>query len=293
MILYQRVFFGSECDNRCFACEARDLEKGQSLSDLVGQIDALTHPENLELRGGEPTLHSDLAACVSYARKRGARRIKLLTNGRRLGETDLLINLLEQGCRFFEVKVEGARPEVHDAVTGVRGSFEQTLRGLENVAGLASPGQYGGAPYVAARISVTRTNLKDVVSTTALLSSVGVDRIILARKGADVPMGESALFVANALRVATLNRVWSVCEGFPPCLMQGCERHVAECFQPASTVGEKPEGCLRCDFALICSGPPEAYVAQRGMREFRPVSGSPFLEHLERLQKTRSAHVQQ
>jgi hypothetical protein len=293
MITYHRLFLGSECDNNCTVCPVRNDEKNRSLTGLIDQFDALLDAENIELWGGEPTLHKDLVSLIDYARSRGARRIKLVTNGRRLAEWDVLTNLVGKGCRLFEIKIQGSRPETHEAVTGVRGSFDQTLQGLQNLSTLSSSEEYGNSIYVGARVAVSRPNLEDLTSIVSLLISFGVDRIILARRGSDFLLGEAARMAANAMKVATLNRTWSVCEDFPPCLMKACEMHVAELIQPTSREGERPKGCRTCIYKDICAGPPQDYVRERGSREFRAVSSSPYLEDLNHLLEMRFFRAEQ
>jgi sulfatase maturation enzyme AslB (radical SAM superfamily) len=288
MISYQKIFLGSECNNACAECPARQEEKAHTLDDLMKQVDSADDPENLELCGGEPTLYEGLLSLIAHARSRGVRRIKLVTNGRRLCEWDLLTSLAGKGCRLFEVKIHGSSPQTHDAVTHVRGSFDQTVRGFQNLKNMLSSEKYVDAIYVAARVQVTRFNFEALTSTVALAVSLGVNRIILARTGIDLPISGAAQMVANALRVAALNGVWSVSEGFPPCLMKGSEMHLSELLQPALSNGKKPRGCTSCAYAHICTGPPEDYIRKRGPREFRPVSGSPYLEDVKRLVEIRS-----
>lgn len=293
MITYHRFFLGSECDNNCTVCPVRNEEKNRSLTELIAQLDVLPDPENIELWGGEPTLHKDLVSLISYARSRGARRIKLVTNARSLAEWDVLTSLAEEGVRLFEVKINGSRPETHDAVTGVRGSFDQTLQGLQNVSTLSRSDEHGNSIYVGARVAVCRANLEDLTSIVSLLISFGVDRIVLARRSSDFLLGEATRVIANAMKVATLNRTWSVCEGFPPCLMKAGEMHVAELIQPAFQEGERPKGCRGCAYKDICSGPPEDYVHEKGSREFRAVSSSPYLEDLRHLLNGGSLNAEQ
>lgn len=287
MVTYEKLFLGSQCNNNCIVCPARDEKKTHGLNELIGQVDALSNPENIELWGGEPTLHKDLLSLISLVRSRGARRIKLVTNGRRLAEWDLLKALVEDGCRLFEIKIQGSRPESHEAVTRVRESFDQTLQGLRNLSALSTSEEYGDAIFVAARVAVTRANLEELIPCVALLVSLGVDRIVFDRSGSDTPISDGSRMVANAMKVATLNRVWSVCEGFPTCLMIGCEIHVVDLLQPAGSHGKKPKGCLGCAYVDMCSGPPEDYVRKRGAKEFQAVSASPYLEDLKHLLKVR------
>ncbi len=293
MIAYQKLCLGPEANADCAPCPAREEEKSYDLRGLNNQVDALANPENIELCGSATTLLKDLLSLISRARARGARRIKFVTSGRWLADWDRLKELIDGGCRLFEVRIHGSRPETHEAITGQRGSFNQTLQGLQNLSTLSGSAEHEGAIYVAARVAVTRANLEDLIPTIALLASLGVDRIILARRGLDLPMTEAAQVVGNAMRVAALNRVWSVCEGFPPCLMKGSEMHVTELLRPAPSKAKKPKGCRGCTYIDICSGPPKGVAAQGGLRAFRAVSSSPYVEDVRRLLTMRSSHAEQ
>jgi len=292
MIFYRTISFGSACNNRCVGCEAEGDMTSPSLDGLIRQVDGLDNLENVAFLGGEPTLFSDLISLVSQIRARGAKRIKLVSNGRRLGDMDFLAGLVDAGCRVFEVKIEGSRPEVHEAVTGTRDSFGETLQGLENLGSLGRSAEYGDTLLVAARVGVTETNLGDLVPIVSLLTSFGVDRIVLACRSCDFSMADGAVMVTTAIKVATLNRTWAQSEGFPPCLMGGCERHVSELLDPRPRSGEKPKGCLKCDYEGFCGGPPARYLQERGPKEFRTVSGSSYLEDIRRLFAMRFAHGQ-
>lgn len=293
MIAYQKLCLGPEANADCAPCPAREEEKTYDSRGLNNQVDALADPENIELCGSATTLHKDLLSLISRARARGARRIKFVTSGRWLADWDRLKELIDGGCRLFEVRIHGSRPETHEPITGQRGSFNQTLQGLQNLSTLSGSAEHEGAIYVAARVAVTRANLEDLIPTIALLASLGVDRIILARRGLDLPMTEAAQVVGNAMRVAALNRVWSVCEGFPPCLMKGSEMHVTELLRPSPSKAKKPKGCRGCTYIDICSGPPKGVAAQGGLRAFRAVSSSPYVEDVRRLLTMRSSHAEQ
>ncbi len=292
MLTYEKVSFGSECNNRCMACPSTSEEETPRLNELVAQIDSLKNIENLELLGGEPTLHEDLLSLISYARKRGARRIKLVTNGRRLADADFLLHLVEEGCRIFEVKIYGSKPETHEAVTRVRGSLDETFRGLQNLGGISDSGGHEGDVYVGIRFGVTNTNLEDLVPAVALLISFSTDSIRFVRMGSGFPIVQAAQMVANAMKVASLNRVWSMCKGFPPCVMKGSETHLFELLQPMAFENDQPKSCCKCIFAKICTGPPEDFDG-KGLREFRAVSASPYSKDLEYLLKMRSVNAKQ
>lgn len=289
MISYHPICIGSECNNACSSCEAPPGPGFLDLKTLIQHVDRISALENVVLYGGEPTLHDALPDLISHLRTRGARRIKLVTNGRRLADDQAVLDLVRAGCRLFEIKLEGSCPEVHDAVTGKRGSFEQTMLGLETISGLAQSEQWRDGIFLAVRLGIRATNLEDVIGAVSMLASLGLDRIRLVRMGVDFPLSQGAFYVTNALRIATLNCTWTECEGFVPCVMKGCERHVVECLRTGLQKGDKPKGCARCDYEPVCAGPPEGYVARYGAREFRAVTGSVYIEDILRLRAMRCA----
>lgn len=290
MIRYQKIFFGSECDNACLGCPVRDRENRIDYPDLLAEVDALSDPESLELCGGEPLLHSHLLPFLAHAQDLGARRIKIVTNGRALAQEALLVRLVEAGCRLFEVKINGPRPEIHEAVTGAAGSFHLTMQGLENLVTLSRSERYNDAVYVAARVAVTRVNLEDLQSTVALLVSLNVDRIILSLRDNDLAVTQVAPSVADATKVATLNRIWAVCEGLPPCVMEGSEMHLAELLQPRRAPGKKRKECRGCAYRRICPGPEKDYIRRWGAGEFRSVSNSPYIKDVMNLLEINAGH---
>jgi wyosine [tRNA(Phe)-imidazoG37] synthetase (radical SAM superfamily) len=286
MITYHPIFLGSHCNNECIACPSRDREKTCHLNALfaqIDQLDGLADCQNVTLVGGEPLLYKGLFPLVTHARHRGAKRIKLVTNGRRLADRDFLERLLEEGGRIFDVKIWGSTAQTHDSVTGVWGSFDETMQGMNNLADLCSSQEYQGAVFVTASIGVTSTNMQDLTATMVLAASLGADRIVLARRGTDFPIAEGARIVSNVLRTATLNRVWSMCEG--------CEAHMAELLQPRIYPGDKPVACRTCACRDICSGPPEDYAGKHGTKEFVPVAVARYLDDVTHLARTLSAHA--
>lgn len=91
--------------------------------------------KGLTLTGAEVTLRSDLPALARRARDSGFEHVRIQTHGARLADQNYCRTLVEAGVDEFFVSVTAADPATHDSITGVPGSFEQTLRGLENLDG--------------------------------------------------------------------------------------------------------------------------------------------------------------
>ena len=103
-----------------------------SLAQLVGEKEYL----RIDLSGGEPTLHPDILKIVRLCRDH-ADQVAILTHGRRLRDRVFTENLLAAGGNLLVIPLYGAEASQHDYISQVKGSFRQTLQGLENLQDLA------------------------------------------------------------------------------------------------------------------------------------------------------------
>jgi MoaA/NifB/PqqE/SkfB family radical SAM enzyme len=123
-----------DCNLRCLHCYveagrplAGELTTSQAL-EVLGQLRSMGCLF-LTLTGGEPLVRADLAEIVRAAAGEGL-RVTLLTNGSLAGPSRAR-ELAEAGLGACEISLYGRRPETHDSVTGVVGSFADGLSGLE------------------------------------------------------------------------------------------------------------------------------------------------------------------
>lgn len=91
----------------------------------------------LILTGAEITLRRDLPELARQARQKGFEHVRIQTHGMRLASEAYCRELVEAGVDEFFVSVTAPDAEVHDAITTVKGSFDKTLRGLENLESFA------------------------------------------------------------------------------------------------------------------------------------------------------------
>ncbi len=89
--------------------------------------------KGLTLTGSEVTLRRDLPDLARAARKAGFAHVRIQTHGMRLADPDYCAELVEAGIDEYFVSVTAADAATHDAITRVAGSFDRTLRGLENL----------------------------------------------------------------------------------------------------------------------------------------------------------------
>ncbi|MGE0222150.1 MAG: radical SAM protein [Acetobacteraceae bacterium] len=89
--------------------------------------------KGLTLTGAEVTLRRDLPDMARDARAAGFEHVRIQTHGMRLADPHYCRELVEAGIDEYFVSVTAGDAATHDAITRVPGSFERTLRGLENL----------------------------------------------------------------------------------------------------------------------------------------------------------------
>jgi len=120
---------------------------------------------SVSFTGGEPTLRGDLPELVKFASR--SMRVNLITNGTLITKS-LAKGLVRSGLKSAQVSLEGPSPEVHDGLTGVAGSFEVTLAGIENLKALGI--------HIHTNTTVSRQNLHHLGDLLRLIKRLGLDK---------------------------------------------------------------------------------------------------------------------
>jgi MoaA/NifB/PqqE/SkfB family radical SAM enzyme len=225
--------------------------------------------DNVVLYGGEPTLRKDLLEIIDAAKNNNYRRIKLITNGRAFSDAQFSYQVVTAGCCLFEMKLWGSNPQLHDYLTGTTGSFLETIKGLENLAGFAEN------KFVCVRIAICKENHTDMENSVVTALNFGINRLILSIQDPAVSFQSLIPHIRNAINISIFNRTWILTEGVPFCLMAGLEHHIGEIYHGLTTIYErtfqKHRYCTGCIYRELCSGVDAAYVTQFGDTEFTPV----------------------
>jgi radical SAM protein with 4Fe4S-binding SPASM domain len=128
------------CNLRCRFCYAGCGCRGPDRADAAEMstrevvrvleiIRRVAKAPSVSFTGGEPLLRADIVDLVSRAVTIGL-RVNLITNATLLARGLLASRLRAAGLASAQVSLEGPTAEVHEALSGVPGSFEATLAGL-------------------------------------------------------------------------------------------------------------------------------------------------------------------
>lgn len=123
--LMAMVEITSRCNMACPVCFAGTMAPGVNLT--FQQVQQRLHtlldcsgPIPLQISGGEPTLHPDLAEIISYAQKIGFRNIELVTNGIKISNDPELLNMLaRKGLTAVYLQFDGLSRGTYLSIRGI------------------------------------------------------------------------------------------------------------------------------------------------------------------------------
>ncbi len=134
------------CDLACLHCRAcaqpeRDAEE-LSTDEGFALLDSFAKARVplVVLTGGDPAKRPDLVELVAHGRKVGL-GMGLTPSTTPLVTTQLIERLARAGLSRLAVSIDGPDAECHDAFRGVEGSFEQSLRILDDASSHSIPTQ--------------------------------------------------------------------------------------------------------------------------------------------------------
>lgn len=129
--------------------------------------------DSFAFSGGEPMLLGNITDLALSARFAGS-QVNVLTNGTLVSEDDL-VNFSSIGLNALQVPVLSADPSVHEAMTGLPGSWEKALSTVRKAVEVLD-GQ-----RVAVVLIVTAMNAPSLAETLGLYAELGVRNVMVNR----------------------------------------------------------------------------------------------------------------
>lgn len=136
---YVEMTMHFRCNLRCHHCMIEDTmdrlepESQDRFEELLDHNRENAQWSGLILTGSEITLRKDLPQLVQAARDANFHQVRIQTHGMRLADPAYCRELVTAGVNEFFVSVCAGDARTHDEITKVPGSFERTVRGLENL----------------------------------------------------------------------------------------------------------------------------------------------------------------
>ncbi len=229
----------------------------------------------LILSGGEPTIHPNYVEFIALGRRVGYRRIQTVTNGRMFSYPEFLGRCLDAGLQEITFSIHGPNARIHDALVGVKGAFDEEVRGLQ--AALAD-----GRPIVNVDIVINRANVKHLTEMLDRFIALGVREFDLLQV---IPFGrayheglttlfydleEAQPYLQAAFAYAKRPDLHIWLNRFPPQYMEGYESLIQDPYKLNDEVRGRreefaalladgtplsckaPERCTKCYLEKLC-----------------------------------------
>lgn len=290
------IKIGYQCNNHCLFCVQGDKRKRCAFRDR-GEIEqdlikAKKSCQSIVFTGGEPAIHPQFLQLVKFAKKLEFEVIQIQTNGRMFAYRSFCEDVIAAGANEFSPALHGHSPDLHDYLTTVKGSFNQTLQGIKNLKALGQ--------RVITNTVVTKFNYRHLPEIARLFVLLGVDQFQFAfvhiagkawqNREIIVPKKSKAVaYIKEGLDIGIASGKKVMAEAIPYCFMQGYQQCVAERIIPESMVIEdkfivqdykkyrqsygktKELQCKRCLYFSICEGPWKEYPEMFGWHEFKAI----------------------
>jgi radical SAM protein with 4Fe4S-binding SPASM domain len=164
----------SKCNNRCFYC----YDAGHSVSEIntntvIKILDLISELKlkQLILIGGEPTIHSNFLDILRLCSEK-VKKPTIITNGFRFADELFCQEVCQIGVTGVLFSVLGPSATIHDAGTKRQGSFDQIVKGIENLRHLID------IDKIRTITTITKRNLIHLKEIIDLNISFGLKRTI-------------------------------------------------------------------------------------------------------------------
>ena len=216
----------SGCNNRCIFCYYGhklssekthvDIKHAKAILNLLLQLGV----KDCALIGGEPTLYPYLTELIKYGNNIGI-KLGIVTNGRVLKNLNTCKEIIDSGVDKISISLEGPDEITHDFITNSQGSFNDTVKAIENFKKL------GFSVDVITTLCKTNMNLwKEIV---LFLSNLGLNQFIFnicspsispTSKNIETPdLISLSDIIAEMLNTDYFGKSLNIVTPFPKCLV--------------------------------------------------------------------------
>ncbi|RLI98191.1 MAG: hypothetical protein DRO99_01370, partial [Candidatus Aenigmatarchaeota archaeon] len=291
---------GYICNNNCLFCVTGNnrpkdfIDFGILRKKLIRDVEDY---DEVILSGGEPTIKKDFFDIMEIAFRMGY-KIKVQTNARMMSYPGFSKRLAKYNASF-SVFLCGHDDKMHDNITGVKGSFRQTLKGIENLKHVAES--------MEGKIMITKKNYRYLPKICRLYANMGIEdvRVVFltplgsAKRNFDeiFPLySDITPFLKESMNFLDKEGIDFRTEGIPYCFIE--EKYftnIAEYLEQCPFEGSYPRTpdqdyncilerkrqktkfaiCKECKHFDVCEGVYTEYAKRMGNKGFKPLRDLP------------------
>jgi MoaA/NifB/PqqE/SkfB family radical SAM enzyme len=287
------IVTGFSCNQNCKFCSVRRGNFDKTTEQVKEDIDRAVkeNPKEINFTGGEPTIRRDIFELIEYVKSKGLKERRVTTNGRLFSYENFTHKIVDNGLTGAIFSIHAPNAELHDYLTQVRGSFEQAIKGLENLREFSSE--------IDVNVLINTKNYKSLPELAEFL----IDKYDIRAMCLIFPTIDGNL-LKNLYLVPTYNEIkkylhktidvikdrgktgWTL--NMPICFFEGYELYSSvgelktKMFWPEqdTTLDEKRKEdkvklkvCEECKYRLVCHGVPKDYIGLKGGEGIKGVKG--------------------
>jgi len=151
------LFLTEKCNSACIMCPQPQLQidHGDEVLSVLAHIQK-DELHDICISGGEPTVSEKLDCILETLKSFPNVSPIILTNGRKFKDIDFTIKIVNSAPKnmVYAIPLYSSVSEIHDAIVGVKGAFDETIRGIYNLTKLMVP--------VEIRIVMIKQNIESI-----------------------------------------------------------------------------------------------------------------------------------
>ena len=131
------------CSSRCLFCNPKGLKR-KITKDIINEVERSCEAQavdlknrgvkSVEISGTDPIEYPKITSLIRRLKSDlGFEFVLLSTHGRNLCKLELVEELADAGLDKLRIPLYGSNAKIHDSITQSKGSFDETLKGIENV----------------------------------------------------------------------------------------------------------------------------------------------------------------
>ncbi len=280
------------CNNNCIMCtnppnfRCKEGAKDYEAQKVLGRIESdkkmiANSGSDINLTGGEPTIHPEFISFLKKIREKFPQNtIAFSSNGRRFFYENFTRELLEIDRIRVHIVVHSSDEKIHDSITRVPGSFQQTIKGLENIFKYKNDSH-----MVELRVVLLKQNYKEIdnlyelfynkFSAAGRVCTIFPEYEGIAEKNFDfikITFPEVKPYIENSLEKWRKRFNHFYLFHFPLCAINhNYWDHLARSLPPNHPEIFFMEKCEKCFYKDSCLGVYKDYVKHFGENHFSPI----------------------
>lgn len=298
------------CELKCRFCVADNSHAYPARNmpvSLVKELIKINKNDKIKcafITGGEPLLHKDILEILTLLREADY-YIYITTNGLHLQDPEFLVKLLAIGINRIAIPLYGSTAQIHDAMTGVQGSFQKVIDGLDNLFYVKN--KYKLATKIELRLLMSKfTNSENprivdfIADKYNTVDYINLNGLQLSSRTTNyesmivTSLSESREYLKETVRRIMFYGIKGTVTGIPICILgeefKQFYSHQGDSLQlfPHLSVGpymaainetsyrtktskKKGDVCVSCKYFNQCDGLQQRYIGRYGFEDLTPI----------------------